>query len=150
MRASPSKVRFAGAHPKGERHEDAELGNFYRSGLEARIAEALKAVGVPFKFEARKIEYDVPARKAKYTPDFELPNGIIVEAKGRFLTKDRQKHLHVKKAHPTLDIRFVFTNPNTRIGKKSKTTYAMWCEKNGFIYAKGTIPSAWIAEPRRA
>jgi hypothetical protein len=23
----------------------------------------------------------------------------------------------------------------------------MWCEKHGFMYAKGSIPSAWIAEP---
>jgi hypothetical protein len=35
---------------------------------------------------------------------------------------------------------------NARIGKKSKTTYALWCERNGFQYANKHIPSAWIEE----
>ena len=52
----------------------------------------------------------------------------------------------VQQQHPDLDIRFVFSNPLTRISKKSKTTYAMWCEKHGFQYAKGLIPEAWIQE----
>lgn len=103
--------------------------------------------GVNFDFEAIKIEYEKPARKAKYTPDFRLlDNGIIVESKGRFVTADRQKHLLVKDQHPDIDIRFVFSNPNARISKTSKTTYAMWCEKHGFKYAKGSIPQSWINE----
>ncbi|CAB4165479.1 endonuclease I [uncultured Caudovirales phage] len=134
----------------GIRIEDAELGHHYRSGLEAAIAADLKAQRVPFKFEARVIKYDVPAREAKYTPDFELPNGIIVEGKGEFDTKDRQKHLLVKDQHPTLDIRFVFSNPNSRISKQSATTYAMWCAKHGFQYAAKLIPVGWAREPRRA
>ena len=136
--------------PRGLRIKDSKLGHHYRSGLEAAIAADLKAKRVPFKFENRKVEYVVPSRKAKYTPDFELPNGIIVEGKGRFLTADRHKHLLVKDAHPNLDIRFVFSNPNARISKQSSTTYAMWCEKHGFKYAKGTIPTAWVQEPGNA
>ncbi len=64
----------------------------------------------------------------------------MVETKGRFLTADRQKHILIKDQHPALDIRFVFSNPNTRISKQSKTTYAMWCETHGFLYAPKTIP----------
>jgi len=98
------------------------------------------------KYETTKIEYVVPERLAKYTPDFVLRNGIIIETKGRFVTADRQKHRLIKAQHPHLDIRFVFTNPNQRISKTSATTYAMWCEQYGFRYAKKTVPDAWFKE----
>jgi hypothetical protein len=102
---------------------------------------------VEFDFEALTIKYEKPARVSKYTPDFRLlRNGIIVETKGRFVTADRQKHLLIKAQHPNLDIRFVFDNPNARISKQSRTTYAMWCEKYGFRYAKKSIPQEWIDE----
>lgn len=91
--------------------------------------------------------YTKPARIAKYTPDFILPNGIVVETKGRFLTDDRQKHILIKQQYPKLDLRFVFSNPNTRISKQSKTTYAMWCDTHGFLYASKVIPQEWLAEP---
>lgn len=127
----------------------------FRSGLEERTAEALSSLGVSFSFEEKKVEYVKPAREAKYTPDFEIktrPDGtprkqpLIIETKGRFLTEDRQKHLLVRKQHPELDIRFVFSNPNSRISKTSKTTYASWCEKHGFLYAKEKIPQEWLEE----
>lgn len=121
--------------------------NGFRSGLEERIAQELLEQGVPFDYEAHTIEYTKPAKKATYKPDFILHNGIIIETKGRFLTADRQKHLLIKKQHPDLDIRFVFSNSNSKISKRSKTTYAMWCEKNGFLYADGFIPKAWLKEP---
>jgi hypothetical protein len=120
----------------------------YRSGLEKSTAAYLNKLGVAFSYESHVIHYEKPARKARYTPDFILPNGIIIETKGRFVTADRQKHLLIKKQYPGLDIRFVFSNPNCRISKKSKTTYAMWCEKNGFKYAKQVIPKEWIKERR--
>lgn len=125
------------------------LKNGYRSGLEERIAQELKALGISFEYESTKIKFLQPAKQRTYTPDFILPNGIIIETKGRFITADRQKHLMIKEQHPDLDIRFVFQNCNTKISKKSKTTYAMWCEKNGFLYADKSIPLAWIKEPRR-
>lgn len=119
----------------------------YRSGLEDAVAESLTKRGVGFEYETHVIRYEKPARKARYTPDFILPNGIIIETKGRFVTADRQKHLLILDQHPDLDIRFVFSNPNTRISKQSKTTYAMWCDKHQFLYAKRDIPVEWIAEP---
>lgn len=119
----------------------------YRSGLEDKVADRLTERGVAFSYESHVIRYLKPARTARYTPDFILPNGIIVETKGRFVTADRQKHLLILDQHPDLDIRFVFSNPNTRISKQSKTTYAMWCDKHGFMYAKSDIPASWIAEP---
>lgn len=118
----------------------------FRSGLEERIAEQLDSLGVEYTYEKVKLKYIKPASSHVYTPDFQLPNGIIVETKGRFLAPDRQKHLLVKKHNPELDIRFVFSNSNARISKTSKTTYAMWCRKNGYLYADKTIPEEWINE----
>ena len=126
--------------------EAVGLKHGFRSGLEEKVSQELTRKGIPHTFEERVIHYLKPAKKAKYTPDFELPNGIIVETKGRFLTVDRQKHLLVKQQYPELDIRFVFSNSRTRISKQSKTTYADWCEKHGFTYADVTIPDSWIKE----
>lgn len=126
--------------------------NGYRSGLEDTVAERLEAQGIPAKdlYETIKIKYQQPSKVRTYTPDFPLPNGIIVETKGRFTTADRQKHLLVKEQHPDLDIRFVFSNSNTKINKKSKTTYADWCLKHGFRFADKLVPPEWLDEkPRR-
>lgn len=124
----------------------AELKHGFRSGLEEKVAKALKEQGIDPKYEEEKIVYTVPSRKATYTPDFRLPNGIYVETKGRFVVADRQKHLFIKAQHPELDIRFVFSNSNAKISKTSKTTYAMWCEQHGFKYADKVIPQEWIDE----
>lgn len=118
----------------------------FRSGLEERIADDLTSKGVGFSFEELVIPYVKPEKPAKYTPDFVLENGIIIESKGRFLTEDRQKHLLVQKQHPEHDIRFVFSNSKTKISKRSKTTYADWCDKHGFLYADKEIPHAWLKE----
>ena len=118
----------------------------FRSGLEDKIAAQLRAAGIDPQYEQFKIEYIKPERKAKYTPDFRLPNGIIIESKGRFLTDDRQKHLLVREQHPDLDIRFVFSNSKTRISKTSQTTYADWARKHGFLFSDKRIPEEWLNE----
>lgn len=120
----------------------------YRSGLEEKLAVQLSQAGVEVAYESMTIPYEKPASKHKYTPDFPLPNGIIIESKGRFVTADRAKHLLIKKQHPDLDIRFVFSNSKSRISKTSKTTYAAWCEKYGFQYADKLIPEAWLQETK--
>lgn len=98
------------------------------------------------EYESLVINYEKPARWSRYTPDFPLPNGIIIETKGRFLTADRQKHILIKQQLPDLDIRFVFSNSRARISKQSKTTYADWCVKHGFQYADKVVPTAWLRE----
>ena len=118
----------------------------FRSGLEERIAQELLEAGVNFTYEEQVISYLKPEKFARYTPDFVLNNGIIIETKGRFLTADRQKHLLVKAQHPDLDIRFVFSRSKERISKKSKTSYADWCNKHGFIFADVSIPNSWLKE----
>lgn len=91
----------------------------------------------------------MPATNHSYTPDFILPNGIIVETKGIFESSDRQKHLLIKKQYPHLEIRFVFTNPQNKLYKGSKTTYAMWCTKNGYKFAKSYIPDEWLRDKHK-
>lgn len=119
----------------------------YRSGLEELISHQLLGAGVDVQYEMFAMKYVIPERLARYTPDFVLPNGIIIETKGRFVTEDRKKHKLIKEQYPDLDIRIVFSNPNSKIGKKSKTTYAMWCDRLGIPYAKRLIPLEWIQEP---
>jgi hypothetical protein len=126
--------------------KQAAIKHGWRSGLEERVAEQLDQLGVEYTYEKLKLKYIRPASEHVYTPDFVLPNGIIVETKGRFLPADRMKHMMVKKHNPDVDIRFVFSNSNARISKASKTTYAMWCRKNGYLYADKTIPEEWINE----
>ena len=118
----------------------------FRSGLEDEIAAQIAGRGLPVNYESEKIEYEKPARKAKYTPDFPLPNGIIIETKGRFTAEDRQKHLLIKAQHPNKDIRFVFSNSRTRIRKGRPTTYADWCTNHGFLFADKRIPEEWFNE----
>jgi len=123
--------------------------NGYRSGLEEDLADSLRARGVNFTYEETKIKYIQPASEHQYTADFELENGIIIESKGRFLVADRKKHLLIKRQQPHLDIRFVFSNSKQRLSKASRTTYADWCTKNGFLYADKEIPEHWINERRK-
>ncbi len=116
----------------------------FRSGLEEKVAKQLTEAGVAYEYETTKIKYVVPESVHKYTPDFVLPNGIIVETKGRFVVADRKKHLLIQKQRPDLDIRFVFSNSKTKISKGSKTSYADWCDKNNFIFADKEIPEEWL------
>lgn len=119
----------------------------FRSGLEKRTADFLNKRKVKFQYEEVKLKWQ-DLRMKTYTPDFVLSNGIIIETKGRFIHSDRTKHLFVKRQHPDLDIRFVFSNPRAKLYKGSKTTYGDWCDKNGFQYAKETIPIEWLKEKK--
>jgi hypothetical protein len=137
--------------PSDRSRSAAEVGRVagFRSGLEDKIAASLKARGVAVGYECMTLEYTLPEKVRRYTPDWRLPNGVIVESKGRFVTADRQKMLAVKAQHPHLDIRFVFSNSNARISKQSSTTYAMWCERHGFPFADRDIPDHWLKEPSK-
>ena len=57
----------------------------------------------------------------------------------------------VEQQHKDLDIRFIFSNAKTKIGKKSLTTYGKWCELFGFKYhciqsTKKPFPDEWLKE----
>ena len=119
--------------------------NGYRSGLEDEIAKDLKDRGVEFEYEKLKVRWQLLENKT-YTPDFKLPNGIIIESKGRFVQADRKKHLIIQDQHPFLDIRFVFSNSKAKLYKGAKSTYGDWCNKHGFLYADKRIPDEWLTQ----
>ena len=118
----------------------------FRSGLELRVWKNLKSRVKGSSYESMKIKYVVPEKQRSYTPDIILPNGIILEVKGRLVKADRDKHLLIKEQHPDLDIRFVFQCANNKIRKGSQTTYAMWCEKNDIKWCEKVVPITWIRE----
>jgi Phage endonuclease I len=127
-------------------HAGQALG--FRSGLEEKNAEHIRSVlSLPVLFESFKIRYAIPLSWHNYTPDFLLPNGIIVETKGRWLPNDRAKHLLVKEQYPELDIRLVFTRSRTPINQGSKMTCAQWADKFGFKWAEKLVPASWAKEP---
>lgn len=141
-------------HQKTTRTSKSPVGiaKGFRSGLERATALQLAGAGLDdavAAYESLKIKYTKPQSSHTYTPDWPLPNGVIVETKGVFSADDRKKHLLVKDQHPELDIRFVFTRSKEPIYKGSPTTYASWCIKNGFQFADKRIPDAWLREEKQ-
>jgi len=122
----------------------------FRSGLEDTINESLKSAKKLYGYETEKLSYIKPATNHTYTPDFVLPkkNGgkLYIETKGRWVKVDREKMDFVFQQHPDIDIRFVFQNPNAKLYKGSKTTYAQYCDKKGWLWSKKEIPSEWLDE----
>tara|TARA_R100000152_G_C6562255_1_gene32637 strand:+ start:155 stop:526 length:372 start_codon:yes stop_codon:yes gene_type:complete len=114
----------------------------FRSKLEENIANLLDGLGVSFQYESEKLGYTI---EHSYTPDFVLPNYTYLEAKGYWSPADRRKILNVKKANPEIDLRMVFQSPYNKINKKSKTTYAMWCERHDIPWSSyHNIPLEWL------
>ena len=125
----------------------------FRSGLEDRVSKQITEAGLKLLYETDKVHYVVPARDARYTPDFKLPKKggfFYVETKGIWTVQDRAKHLLIQKQHPDLDIRFVFSNQNAKLYKGSPTSYASYCEKHNFRYANKVIPEAWLLEAKES
>lgn len=127
----------------------------FRSGFESRVASELNASGQTFEYETEKIHYIKPEKKCTYNPDIIVrvnsegkpkKKPLYIELKGRFQNEDRQKHILVRAQHKDLDIRFVFENPRAKIGKGSKTTYGMWCDRHKIKYAKMHVPQEWLDE----
>lgn len=135
---------------QGARATALKLG--FRSGFEKEVSDFLASLGRWVGYEEDTIEYTQPEKPRKYTPDFILMKKdgtkMYIETKGRWTTDDRLKHSYIKSCHPDLDIRFVFQNPDIKIRKGSKTTYAMFCEKKGYKYSplKKQIPKEWLEE----
>ena len=114
----------------------------FRSKLEENIASLLQSLGVSYQYESEKLSYTI---EHDYTPDFVLPNYIYLEAKGYWAPADRRKILNVKKANPEIDLRMVFQSPYNTISKRSKTTYAQWCDRHDIPWTSyHEIPIEWL------
>ena len=114
----------------------------FRSGLEEQVGKLLDGLGIKYKYESEKLSYTI---EHNYTPDFVLPNYVYLEAKGYWAAADRRKILAVKRDNPDIDLRMVFQSPFNRISKKSKTTYAQWCDKHDIPWTSyHNIPLEWL------
>ena len=110
------------------------LGNelIVRSKLETKVVSILNDFDCIWDYEITKIPYIVPQSDHKYTVDFTLNNGVFIEAKGYLSDhQERYKYILIKQQHPTLDLRFIFDNPNKLVGG-TKQTHGAWATKYGF------------------
>jgi hypothetical protein len=118
----------------------------FKSKYEAEVASNMDKAGIEFEYETVKLDYLL-----NYYPDFKIKTKsgkeIIIETKGKFDAADRTKMSRVKERNPDLDIRLLFMRASEKLRKGSKTSYAMWAEKNGFKYGNGThVPREWVDE----
>lgn len=118
----------------------------YKSKFEAEIASKYPQL----IYEEEIIYYLVPETKRKYLPDWKIKEGIYIESKGKLTTDDRKKLLYVKEQHPELKVYLLFQNAYNKLSKRSQTTYAEWCNKNGIEWSDWrttkTIPEKWLNE----
>lgn len=115
----------------------------FRSKFEESIWDVAKRSRKKLEHEPHFIPY---VMKGSYLPDFILPNGIYIEAKGYLDAAACRKMKAVKASNPHLEIRFVFQNANGKRNKRAKLRNWEWADKHGFKWAEGTIPLEWWKE----
>lgn len=114
----------------------------YKSWFEYDVGVELVKLKTRARYEPIKLPYTL---NLNYTPDWVLPNGVIIEAKGLFDSQTRRKMLAVKEANPKKRICILFMKGDNKISKASKTTYLEWAIKNGFETATGKVPpEEWL------
>ena len=114
----------------------------FRCELEEKVSDLLCELNIDYEYEPTRIPYEI---QHNYSPDFLLPNGIYLECKGYWDPADRRKIKNVKEQHPEIDLRMVFQAPYNKITKKSKTTYAQWCDRHKIPWtAYHNIPLEWL------
>jgi len=134
------------------------LGRF-RSLSEKRVANELLAKGIKYRYERTKFEYYLDSNlkldcpncglvkgriRRHYLPDFELPNGLFIEVKGRFTPRDRKKMRAIRTLYPSLPIGIVFDSDRKIEGSKKGLRYGEWANKNGFPWSIREIPPSWL------
>lgn len=130
----------------------------YRSAFEERLAQQLEEAGVEFEYEKYTYTFDVPVgqrlvcdecggnsivREKRYTPDFFLPNGMVIEAKGKLLAEHRRVFEAFKLAFPEEDFRLIFMRDNL-LRKRGKHRYSDWARSAGIRYSIGRIDPEWL------
>jgi hypothetical protein len=105
----------------------------FKSKLEEKVWATLKREYPSVKYEPQKFKFIQPEIERTYIPDFKTGrSNIFLEAKGKLDLETRKKMIWFKDSNPTIRIIFLFMNPDNKITKRSKTTYAMWATDNGF------------------
>ena len=107
----------------------------YDSGFEKELHEG------PLKgalYHPTKINYLIPARYAKYEPDFQIGN-LLIEVKGFFRRGDttRYKNINTELKDTQWELVFIFQKPHQPVAGAqkrkdgSKLTHAEWADKLG-------------------
>ena len=105
----------------------------FKSKLEEKVWATLKREYPTVKYEPQKFKFIQPEIERTYIPDFKTGrSNIFLEAKGKLDLETRKKMIWFRDSNPTIRIIFLFQNPDNKITKRSKTTYAMWATDNGF------------------
>lgn len=99
----------------------------FKSLLERDFAEELKRAKIPFKYEPDKIPF---VRPSSYCPDWKIGPKTYYETKGSFTSSQRSNLLSFREQHPDIEIIMVFAWANNKINRKSKMTYADWCNRH--------------------
>jgi hypothetical protein len=105
----------------------------FKSKLEEKVWAVLKKEFSTVKYEPQRFKFIQPEVERTYIPDFKTGrSNVFIEAKGKLDLETRKKMVWFRDSNPTVRIIFLFMNPDNKITKRSKTTYAMWATDNGF------------------
>jgi hypothetical protein len=105
----------------------------FKSKLEEKVWAVLKKEFSTVKYEPQRFKFIQPEVERTYIPDFKTGrSNVFIEAKGKLDLETRKKMVWFRDSNPTIRIIFLFMNPDNKITKRSKTTYAMWATDNGF------------------
>lgn len=118
----------------------------YRSRLEGDVAVALSRMGHPVNYEEDRFTY---ITEHVYIPDFHIDaeiGRIYIEVKGQYTSEDRAKTLNVIRSYPDIRLFVALQRPYAKISKKSKTTYAKWCNDYGVPWCPVPIPEDYLNE----
>ena len=100
----------------------------YKSKLEQNFARSFPQTS----YEPTRLSYE---QTRHYTPDFKFSDTLYVETKGLFTGADRTKHKLIRQKYPNITIILVFENPQRKLSKKSTTSYADYCDKQGWPWS---------------
>lgn len=115
----------------------------FKSKFEQTVS---KVLGNRAKYEPDKIRFVQPAVERTYIPDWKIGEHVYIETKGKLDLETRKKMVWVKDQHPHCKFYILFQNAFNRITKRSNTTYADWCDRNGFEWGHfpDGIPEHWF------
>jgi hypothetical protein len=146
------------------------------SDYERAVVDDLIDRGISYEYETARFDYSTPVTKGhceacgeqskrvvqrRYrTLDITLPNGIVVEVKGKFPSPIRTLMRHIVRCNSGADIRMIFMRDNWLVAKTKKRKYSDWCRTVGIpcavgdprenpgtiAYGVGGIPQEWIDE----
>lgn len=126
-----------------------------RSGYEAQVLASNPRLEQATMYEPGVIPFQM-TRLVKKLPDLVLPNGLVVELKGRLTEVEKQRllsfHQHLKQTaattsqalyRPGLGLAILF-QANNPVRKGARMRYTDWADKHGIRNAVGTtIPDEW-------